>query len=231
MSYSKMAGLAGVVFVALVAGFNVVIGSSSPPANDASAAEIASYYTANGHVPVVLSIVAPFVWVSLLVFGSGVFARVRVHDNSKDAAWSYVGLLGILMQNGFFAIVVATEVALGVGAATLSSDAGLTETIWRFQRAMFTLNGTSLAIALTGLSVASLRAGFIPRWHAYVGFLGAGLFLISAAATMPIVEGEPIVFAGLAGFLLWLVWVLAMSVRLIREPDATPSATASATSA
>ncbi|PKB64519.1 MAG: hypothetical protein BZY80_02705 [SAR202 cluster bacterium Io17-Chloro-G2] len=174
----------------------------------------------------VLSVIAPFVWVALLVFGSGVFAKVRAYETTKGEAWAYVGLLGVLMQNAIFATVVATEVTLNAGADSLAANAALTETIWRFQRAIFTLNGTSLALALTGFSVAALGAGFIPKWHAYLGLAGAALLFVSAATVMPVVEGTGAVFIGLPGFVLWLVWILAMGVRLIREPISTGGATA-----
>ena len=150
MPYSRITGLAGILFVVLVVAVTLTFVSSSPPDNDATAVEIASYYTANGGLMTFVSVIAPLVWVCLLVFGSGVFAQVRAHETTKGEAWAYVGLLGILMQNAIFATVIATEVAFNVGADSVAANAGLTEVIWRFQRAMFTLNGTSLALALTG---------------------------------------------------------------------------------
>ena len=221
MSYSRTAGLAGLLFVVLVGGFNIAMGSSSPPNNDATAAEIASYYTSNGGLLTAVSVIAPFVWASLLVFGSGVFAMVRASETTKAGAWAYVGLLGVLMQNAIFATVVATEVAFNVGVDSLAENPELTEAIWRFQKAIFTLNGTSLALALTGFSIAGLQTVFIPKWHAYLGFVSAALLFASAVAVTPALEGTGAAFIGLPGFVLWLVWILAMGIRLVRQP--TPS--------
>ena len=208
---------------------SIVLGSSSPPDNDATAAEIASYYKANGGLLTFVSVIAPLVWVCLLVFGSGVFAQVRAHETTKGEAWAYVGLLGILMQNAIFATVIATEVTFNVGADEMAANAGLTEVIWRFQRAMFALNGTSLALALTGLSIAAWRASFIPQWHAYVGLVGAALLLVSAATVTPAVEGTFAAFIGLPGFVLWLVWILATAIRLVQEPAPSGAAATGAT--
>ncbi len=218
MHFSKITGIAGIVFVFLVGVFNIVLGASSPPANDASAAEIGSYYTANGGAMVLISVIAPLVWVALLVFGAGVFAKVRGHELGSGEAWGYIGLLGILMQNALFATVVAIDVAFNVGAESLAANAGVTEMLWRFQHAIFTLNGVSLALVLTGFSIAALRAGLIPRWHASVGFVSAALLFASAASVTPAVEGSWAAFIGLPGFLLWLVWILSMGVRLIKAP-------------
>ena len=229
MSYSRVAGLAGVLFVVLVVVVTAAIGSSSPPDNDASAADIVSYYTDNGGLITLVSVVAPFVWVCLLVFASGVFAKVRAHEMTRGEGWVYVGLLGILMQNAIFVTVIATEVVINVGADSLGANAALTETVWRFQRAMFVLNGTSLALALTGLSIAALRANFIPKWHAYVGLVSAALLFASAVTVTPTVDGSPTVFIGYPGFVLWLVWILVMAIRLVRESaPAKATATGSA---
>ena len=132
MSYSRVTDLAGVLFIMLVGAFNVAFGSSSPPDNDATAAEIASYNTANGGLMTFVSVLAPLIWICLPVFGSGVFARVRAHETTKGEAWAYVGLLGILMQNSIFATVIAIEVAFNVGSDALGANAGVTETIWRW---------------------------------------------------------------------------------------------------
>ena len=229
MPYSRIAGLAGVLFVVLVVAVTVAVGSSSPPDNDATAAEITSYYTSNAGLWTFVSVIAPFVWVCLLVFGSGVFAQVRAHEAAKGEAWAYVGLLGILMQNAIFAPVIATDVAFSVGADSMAANAGLTESIWRFQRAMFTLNGTSLALALTGFSIAALRASFIPRWYAYVGLGGAAFLFVAAVTVTPAVEGTFAAFIGLPGFVLWLVWILTMALRLVREPAPLTAAAPGAT--
>ena len=229
MSYSRIAGLAGILFVVAVVAVNVAVGSSSPPENDATPAEIASYYTVNGGLMTLVSVIAPVVWVCLLVFGSGVFVKVRARESTKGEAWAYIGLLGIVMQNAIFATVIATEVALNASVDALAANAGLTEVVWRFQRAMFTLNGTSLALALTGLSIAALRSSFIPKWHACVGLVGAAFLFVSAATVMPALEGTFFAFVGLPGFVLWLVWILAMGIRLVREPVASGAAVPEAT--
>ncbi len=217
MSYSRIAGLSGLLFVVLVGAFNIAFGISSPPDNDATAQEIASYFTANGSLMTFVSVLAPLIWVALLLFGSGVFARIRASDTTKGEAWAYVGLLGIVMQNAIFATVIATDVAFNVGAESLAANSGVTEALWRFQRAIFVLNGASLALALTGFSIAALRASFIPKWHGYIGLVGAAVLLVSAATVTWAVEGTGAAFIGLPGFLLWVVWILAMAIRLVRD--------------
>ena len=82
---------------------------------------------------------------------------------------------------------------------------------------------------LTGFSIAALRANFIPKWHASVGFVGAALLLVSATTVTPAVDGSSAVFIGLPGFLLWLVWILAMGIRLVQESAPATAATSEAT--
>ncbi len=224
MPFQRLTGLAGIVFVVLVGGFNILLGASGAPLNAADAADIAGYLANNNATITTISVIAPLVWVSLLVFGIGVFAKVRSTDVDRGEAWGALGLVGVLLVCAMFSIVVGTYVALSLGADSLAANSALTEMIWRFNRAMFTLNGTGLAVALLGFSMAGERARFISTGHARVGFVGAVLSLASATAVTPVVNGSAVGLLGLAGFLVWLGWVVAVSIRLLR--DASPTATA-----
>ncbi len=97
--------------------------------------------------------------------------------------------------------------------------------MWQLHNALFTLNGTSLAIILLAFSVAGLRAGLIRRWHAGVGLTAATVLQISSMTTPFHEDSEPLAMIGLLGFVLWLVWVTTYSLVLLRRtPSAEPVA-------
>ena len=120
------------------------------------------------------------------------------------------------MQNALFGGVVATQVALG--AADLSDDSRWL--VWQLHNALFTLNGTSLAIILLSFSVAGLRAGLIRRWHAGLGLTAAVVLQISSMTTPFHEDNEALGSIGLVGFVLWLVWVTTYSLVLLRRTPA-----------
>ena len=74
-----------------------------------------------------------------------------------------------------------------------------------------------LATALLGFSLAGAAAGITPRWFRLLGPAGAILMIVSAANGVSIAEGSPIVFVGLIGFLIWLLFVVTTGVGMIRR--------------
>ena len=144
---------------------------------------------------------------------------VRPVERARGEAWSVVGLLGAVFQSSVFTGVIGTEVALVSLASVPSPDANAIQGLWVLQRALFTLNGAALTVTLGGLAIGAARAGVIPGWHGAIGIAGAVLLFVSAVLTVPIVEGSTVIFVGLFGFLLWLIWHLIMGVRMVLRPD------------
>jgi hypothetical protein len=93
--------------------------------------------------------------------------------------------------------------------------------LWALHDALFTLNGTFLAIALVGLSIGGLRAGVTRRWHAALGLMSAVLLFGSATAAPLVVAGAgPLGLLGLVGWLLWVGWVAGYGIVLVRRVPA-----------
>ena len=81
---------------------------------------------------------------------------------------------------------------------------------------LFTLNGTSLALILLAFSVAGLRAGLIRRWHGDARLRRRRGARHSSFTTPWHTDVEALGLIGLAGFLMWLVWIATYSVTLLR---------------
>ncbi|WP_405796067.1 hypothetical protein [Streptomyces sp. NBC_01506] len=146
-----------------------------------------------------------------------------------------------------FAAVIALRLAL---ASTAGPDGGrdvgegggdgATGRLWALHDALFTLNGTFLALALlgltvagltvagltvAGLTVAGLRSGLIPRWHGGLGLLSAAL-LFSFGHPHPLVTDHsgPLGLLGLTGWLIWVVRLIVYGITLARNPVDAPAA-------
>ena len=128
-------------------------------------------------------------------------------------SWPLVGLGAAFMQNTIFSMVVACQIVLST--ADLSSESA--SALWQLHNALFTLNGTSLALVLLSFSIAGLRAGLIRRWHGTLGLVAAATLALSSFLTPIHIDGGPLVLLGLAGFLMWLVWIATYSITLLRE--------------
>lgn len=152
------------------------------------------------------------------LFGAAAVTALRRTEQDLGEGWSLVGFAGLALQNTTFAGVIA----LRLGFATDPTSAGV---LWALHDALFTLNGTFLALALVGLSVGGRRAGLVARWHAALGLLAAALLFASATLAPLVVEGAgPLGLLGLLGWLLWVAWVVAYSVALLRTAPAKTSA-------
>ncbi|MFQ6029568.1 MAG: hypothetical protein ACE5Q6_18995, partial [Dehalococcoidia bacterium] len=62
MSYQRLAGIGGIIFVGLVVAVNVMLGASSSPWNDASVQEVAFYFQNNQSLVTLVVSIAPVIW-------------------------------------------------------------------------------------------------------------------------------------------------------------------------
>ncbi|XVS63485.1 hypothetical protein ACQPYE_35315 [Actinosynnema sp. CA-299493] len=208
--FLRIAGYCGLGFATLIVLANAIMVPTGLPSTGAETAAVIAYFTANRGAVGVASALTPAAWALSTVFAAGVVAALRRSERERGEAWSLVGFAGVLLQNGAFAAVTALRLAV-------ADDP--TGALWSLHDALFTLNGVFLASALVGLSLGGRHAGLIPAWHARLGLLSAALLFTSATlAPLVVARPGPLVFPGLAGWLLWVVWVVAYSVALIRRP-------------
>ena len=69
------------------------------------------------------------------------------------------------------------------------------------------------------ISLAILKAGIFHRWLAWFGFLASGVYLLAQTELLETaIPDFPVVpEAGLIGSLLWLIWMIALGVFLMRS--------------
>jgi hypothetical protein len=221
MSFSRASGLAALGFAVVIVLANVVLVPAGLPVTGAESREVVAFFATGGSAVGVSSALTPLAWALATLFGAGAVAAIWRSERARGEAWSLVGFAGLVLQNAVFSGVIATRLAL---ASTTPRDSAATAGLWALHDALFTLNGTFLALALVGLSVGGLRSDLLRPWHGKVGLLSAALLFSSATAT-PLVIGEagPLGLLGLVGWLLWVVWIVAYGVTLVRlEPSRLP---------
>jgi hypothetical protein len=213
---ADLGGLAGIGFVAVLVTANVVLTAAGfpTPSQAVTAGEIVAVCTEGARQLRFASALLPAAWLLATVFAAGLAVHLGRRTNGRTDGWLIVGLAGVLMQSVVFTGVEATRLA--VMAAAGQGTAGVAG-LWGLHTALFGFNQVFLATALLGFSVAGLRASVVGRWHAGVGLLAA-LLLFASATTGPYGVGDvnPLALAGLVGWLLWLGWILALSVVLLR---------------
>ncbi|MGP3976249.1 2-oxoglutarate/malate transporter [Streptomyces sp. 8N114] len=214
MSFSRLSGIAAFGFAFLIVMSNVIVAPAGLPRTGADIGEVTAFFSAEGDLVGLGSALTPAAWALATLFGAGAVAALRRSERERGEAWSLLGFAGILLQNAAFAAVIAIRLAI---ASRTSDDAGATSGLWALHDALFTLNGTFLALALVGLSVGGRRAGLIRPWLGTLGLLSATLLFTSATlAPLVIDRTGPLGLLGLGGWLLWVVWLGAYGTTLIR---------------
>lgn len=215
----RIAGFAGLAFAIIVAFVNVLVGSMSPPALDASGSEVATFITENRTALGIATGIIPFGVAALFLFVSAAFPRLS-QVSGEAALWARFGAIGIVLVEVMFLARTLFEVALIANVDRLAQEPMLVETLWRLQGAGQIFTGLALAIALTGLSRAARLGGLIPRWQEMMGYGAALAFFVAVIASVPSLKGSPIGLLGLVAFVTWLAWLALTSVRFLRVGSA-----------
>jgi hypothetical protein len=209
MKFSAVSGAGAIGFATVIVLGNVFLVPAGMPLPAAELDEVTAFFAANEGVVGLVSACAPAAWVLATLFGAGAVAVLWPSERTRGDAWSLVGFAGVLMQCVTFTGVVAIRLALAQG--------GQAESLWALHDAVFTLNGTFLALALVGLSIAGLRAGLLRPWHGRLGLAAAApLFASACLGPLVIEHGGVLGLIGLTGWLMWVVWLVGYGVTLLR---------------
>ncbi|WP_331526789.1 hypothetical protein [Nocardioides sp.] len=210
----RISGGGGLLFVLLLVVDNAI--RAGAPHFGASGASVTAY--AEGHrtamvVPIALF---PLGLIGLFAFTAGVVSATRADRNARW--WAQLGTLSVVTIAALFSVVNLVEAALVADLHDLASAPEVASAMWAMDGAAFGLNLAAIAVALLGLSRAARANGLVPAWLAGLALPGAACLLVASVFAVPIAEGAAWLFVGLAGFLVWALFVLITGVALARRP-------------
>ena len=209
-----LGGIGGLVFVGSVLAQNSI--RSGFPTNDASAAEVMSYYADHRGATVALAALMPVGLVGLAAFLGTVIARV-VRGAGRAAA--IAGGFGAAAIIATFTMLTATDVAIAGYIHRGAADLAVVDGLWVVHIAIFGFLMAAIAVALVGLTQACRLDGLLSKRWGAAGLVGGSLLLASAATTPAIIDGSPTFFVGVAGFVVWIAFVVRTSVALLRDRE------------
>jgi len=214
---TRLAGIGALTFVAVVVLQNIVRGSSAP-GNDASASEVLDHFADTRGITFLLVCTFVVSGVSLATFLGGTMRRLAASTRPGWAGTGYLGGAGILI---LFGVLVASEQALSVLASGDRPDLAAISALWALHNSVFTVLLLFLGIALFGLSRAGVAAGITPRVFGWLAPVGSVTLAIACAAGPGIAAGElgGLFGLGLVGFVVWLAFLTATGIRLVRNTE------------
>ena len=210
----RLAGIGGLVFVAALVVQNLL--RARAPGFDAAPGTVTAYFLHHRAAALIPLGMFPIEMLALFAFVAGVWTSA---SRSEDRWWATMGTLGAAAIAALFAIVNIVEIVLTAKAENLAHVPGVVEALWAVHAAAFGLDLAAIAVALIGLSRAATSTALIPAWLGTAAVPGAGCLLIASVFTVALTNGGPWLVLGLVGFVVWLVFVVATSISLLRTPQ------------
>lgn len=217
--WPKVGASAGIVAaVLLILGF--VFGPSGPPPGfDDSAREVQAFIQDNhgklqAQVAFGFATIFAFTW-----FLGSIFYRLRAAEPA--ARLSAVALAGGVI------LVVGAMTGSGAQAAAVyhadSLDANTVRALWDLSVFGFLFFTVGFAVIAAASGALAVRAQALPNWLCFYSVLAAVYAFVvglvgSFSETGAFSPSDGVL--GLIAFLLFIVWLLAMGVTLVREPRA-----------
>lgn len=213
LNVDRLAGWSAIGFAVLLVIQNA-LRSAGAPANDAPAGDVLAYLaSAQGTLAILLALFVPGL-LALFGFISGLLSRAR--RMGIETPWSTFGLIGAILIGALFSASNAIEAALVAMAPQLASDPTLVSFAWHLHTAIFALNFAAIGVALLGLSRVALAARLIPGPVAVLAAIGAVILFAGAIPVTAVTSGSAWFFVAFPGFALWIVWLAATGVGLVR---------------
>jgi hypothetical protein len=208
-SWERYAALGGIVFVVLN-----VIGAflaGSPPSLDDSPQEIAKFF--NDHAGALqaaqvlggIGIIGLFWW-----FGSLWRKMARAEDERPRLA--VVALIGLAIG----AVFALSSGAITSLAAMRIDDLGPggAKVFFAYSTVLLGTAGFGIVAFVSAVSALSYKTALFPQWVTIIGWIVGAGFLVSTLASAS--DADVFTLTGLLSFLLFCVWILAISVLMFR---------------
>ena len=211
-TWEKRAVLGGVIFVIL----NVVgtILQGAPPMKDDTNAEVLDWFTDKESGIRTAAFLGAISLIAISFWFGSLFRRMAKADKNNHRL-SIVSLVGFVASGAMFA--GATAVFSTVALRVDEVDEVGARFFYVLATVLLSFAGPFIATHLAATNLLALRENFLPKWNAMFGFLPALAFLVASIGTMS--DEDFPMFAGLIGFVTWMIWILATSFHMWKTAD------------
>ncbi|MCE7983347.1 MAG: hypothetical protein DYG89_19410 [Caldilinea sp. CFX5] len=210
--------IVGGVAVALAASLfvqNVLFSVNGAPSYSDPLGVVLTYHIENRSALAVTSGLEVANMTLLLLFVTALHGLVQ-RRGGAGADWSRLAVAAGAALSVLFAITIATHIAVVLAAVGLTEPTPAFALMWQFHAAVFALALPALGATFIGAALATHASGLTRPWQLVLGVVGGSLPIVAGAGNLAIADGSPLLFVGVLGLALWLVWLVATGLRLIR---------------
>ena len=153
--------------------------------------------------------------VLLLLFVTALHGFVE-RRGGIGADWSRLAVAAGATLAALSALTIATHVAVILAADGQTEPTPAFELMWRLHAAAFALSLPALGATFIGAALATHASGLTRPWQRLFGVAGGSLPILAGLGNLAIAGGSPLLFVGVLGLAMWLVWLIVTGLRLIR---------------
>lgn len=104
-----------------------------------------------------------------------------------------------------------------VSSPQLAGEPALLAFAWDPHSAAFALGGAGLGVLLGSLCLGARHVPLVPRWMVPMGLVGAALLIAGSVGIVNVVQGGPVLWAIMSGFVAWVAFLVVAGVGMVRE--------------
>jgi hypothetical protein len=213
----RLVGATAIALAASMAIQNVMFGWAGAPGYGDPINEVFAWHAQN-RVVVAIAVGQEALHLPLLLgFLTGLHGIVG-RRGGAGADWSRLAVAAGATLSAVFALYAVLWIGAVLSVGELAEPSPAFEIAWQMHAAAFALALPALGTTFIGAALAAHTSRLTPPWQRLLGVAGGGLLLAAGAASLAIADGSAFLFVGLLGLAAWLVWLLAIGVRLVRAP-------------
>ena len=215
VSTARTVGAIAIAYAASMLVQNALFAFPQAP-NDGDPLDVVlTYHAQNQSVLAVTSGLEAANMVLVLLFVTALHGLVQ-RRGGVGADWSRLAVASGATLAALSALTIATHIAVILAAHGQTEPTPAFELMWQLHAAAFALSLPALGATFIGAALATHASGLTRPWQRLFGVAGGSLPILAGLGNLAIADGSPLLFVGVLGLAMWLVWLIVTGLRLIR---------------
>ncbi len=212
---TRFVGIVGLAYATSMIVQNAMFGADAPTYST-PISTVFSYHAQNQGALAITSGLETTNMVLLLLFVTALHGLVQ-RRGGRGSDWSLLSVAAGATFSALSALLIATHIAVTVAANSLTESNSAFALMWQLHAAAFALMLPALGATFIGAALATHASGLTRPWQRVLGVLGGSLAIVAGFGNLAIAGGSPLLYIGVLGLGMWLVWIIATGLRLIRN--------------
>ena len=212
---TRIVGVVALAYAASMIVQNAVFAVTGAPDYSDPLGVVLTYHAENQGALAVTSGLEAMNMVLILLFVTALHGLV-LRRGGAGADWSRLAVAAGATLSALSALTIATHIAVVLAANDLTEPNPAFELMWQFHAATFALALPALGATFIGAALATHAGGLTRPWQRILGVIGGSLPILAGFGNLAIADGSPLLFVGVLGLAMWLVWLVVTGLRLIR---------------